>query len=435
MSFPFDRWRKRFSLEHLHLIDERCDQYEKEWKALKAPRIEEYLGDTEGLVRTTLWLELVLVDQALQSSQGKAVAIEEYQDHCPDKAILLDVSTGFLPPYVPLSSPVADESLPAAGDTGIDDSEIKHNSATPPAIQPPDPEHSDETVDLVKPIADPLMTTARFAGNPGPPNPIDLPSTIGPLEQNPEARTDPQTAPPTGEKPTLPKLPGDMGAVHACRGIVLGDYELIEMLAQGGMGIVFRAKQRKLNRIVALKTIRAGSSAEERALRLFQIEAEAVAALDHPYIVPILEIGEHQGLHYYSMKLIEGETLQDSLAYFKDHPAAIAGLMVRVADAIQHAHERGVLHRDLKPSNILIDEQGMPHVIDFGLAKPRAGERRSPRPPTSMGWARFSTPCSRADHRSWAARSLTRSGVWSRMSRIARSRSTPWSIATSRRSA
>ena len=135
------------------------------------------------------------------------------------------------------------------------------------------------------------------------------------------------------------------------------------------MGVVFKARQIKLNRIVALKTIKSGTLAEARELRLFQSEAEAVAALDHPNIVPILEVGEQGGLHYYSMKLIEGWTVQDSLARFKGQPAAIARLVEQVAGAIHHAHQRGVLHRDLKPSNILVDAQGNPHVIDFGLAK------------------------------------------------------------------
>ena len=104
-------------------------------------------------------------------------------------------------------------------------------------------------------------------------------------------------------------------------------------------------------------------------MRLFQSEVEAVASLDHPNIVPIFEVGEHQGIRFYSMKLIDGQSLQDRLASFRDRPRAAARLVAQTAEAIHHAHERGVLHRDLKPSNVLVDDRDQPHVIDFGLAR------------------------------------------------------------------
>ena len=104
------------------MIDERCDQYEKDWNALRAPRIEDYLVDTEGEVRTALWLELALADQALRRSLGETVTIEEYQDHCPDKAVLLDISTGNMPAFV----------SPASADwTRRGDSEINDKAASP----------------------------------------------------------------------------------------------------------------------------------------------------------------------------------------------------------------------------------------------------------------------------------------------------------------
>ena len=358
MAAPLDRWRSRFSLEQARLIDERCDQYEKDWNALRAPRIEDYLVDTEGEVRTALWLELALADQALRRSLGETVTIEEYQDHCPDKAVLLDISTGNMPAFV----------SPASADwTRRGDSEIDDKAASPGTIPIAVPEHDDEPVDPVEPVFDPLLTTAGKADNPT--CPLDLPSTIGLSGLDRSDQTNgPAPAQPVGP-PIWSKVLGEMGLAFACPGAVLGDYQLIALLAHGGMGVVFKARQIKLNRIVALKTIKSGTLAEARELRLFQSEAEAVAALDHPNIVPILEVGEQGGLHYYSMKLIEGWTVQDSLARFKGQPAAIARLVEQVAGAIHHAHQRGVLHRDLKPSNILVDAQGNPHVIDFGLAK------------------------------------------------------------------
>ncbi len=135
------------------------------------------------------------------------------------------------------------------------------------------------------------------------------------------------------------------------------------------MGIVFEARQRSLDRIVAVKMIRAGRFAGKEDVRRFQNEAEAVAKLDHPHIVPVYEVGEHEGDSYFSMKRIDGTSLASRLGGFLDRPREAARLVATVAQAIYHAHQRGVLHRDLKPSNILLDAKGEPHVTDFGLAK------------------------------------------------------------------
>ena len=139
------------------------------------------------------------------------------------------------------------------------------------------------------------------------------------------------------------------------------------------MGVVFEARQVSLNRPVAVKMMRSGLFAEEADLRRFRIEAEAVAHLDHPRIVPIYGVWEEQDCHYFSMKLIRGGSLALRLPEYAANPRAAARLLAEVAQAIQHAHDRGILHRDLKPSNILLDEGGWPLVTDFGLAK-RSGQ-------------------------------------------------------------
>lgn len=148
-----------------------------------------------------------------------------------------------------------------------------------------------------------------------------------------------------------------------------GDYELIDEIARGGMGIVYRARQTTLNRLVALKIISAGAFASAEMVRRFKTEAGLAASLDHPHIVPIFEIGEQDGHPYFSMGFIAGQTLGQRV---EQEPLEIeerVSLIAKLARAVHYAHQRGVLHRDLKPGNVLVDEAGEPHLMDFGLAK------------------------------------------------------------------
>jgi TolB-like protein/Flp pilus assembly protein TadD len=148
-----------------------------------------------------------------------------------------------------------------------------------------------------------------------------------------------------------------------------GDYELLEQIGRGGQGVVFRARQKSLNRTVALKVISLGQWASKAHLKRFRLEAEAAARLEHPGIVPIHEVGERDGSCYFSMKFVEGGQL-DEMTKREPMPVRRAvELIAKVARTVHYAHEHGILHRDIKPGNILLDAKGEPHLTDFGLAR------------------------------------------------------------------
>ncbi len=147
------------------------------------------------------------------------------------------------------------------------------------------------------------------------------------------------------------------------------DYELLAEIARGGMGIVFKARQRGLNRIVALKMIAAGQLARAEDVARFRNEAEAAARFQHPNLVPVYEVGEHDGQPWFSMEYVDGPSLAKEVRTRPLVPERAARLMRAVAEAVQHAHDHGILHRDLKPSNILLAAGDVPRVTDFGLAK------------------------------------------------------------------
>lgn len=161
----------------------------------------------------------------------------------------------------------------------------------------------------------------------------------------------------------------DTPQIEDASGTQFGDYELLEEVARGGMGVIYKARHIKLNRVAALKMILSGrfSSSEER--QRFHVEAEAAAKLDHPGIVPIYEIGECEERAFFAMKFIEGGSLADHLDRFREDPRAAIALLAKVTRAVHHAHQRGILHRDLKPANILLDEDDQPRITDLGLAK------------------------------------------------------------------
>jgi eukaryotic-like serine/threonine-protein kinase len=169
-----------------------------------------------------------------------------------------------------------------------------------------------------------------------------------------------------GSQATDPTRPGQRGAPT---GKPFGQYELLEELERGGMGVVFKARQVRLNRIVALKMIRAGVCANSEEVARFRIEAEAVARLHHPHVVPIYEFGEVDGQPYFSMEFLEGGSLAKKLAGKPLSEREAAELVQTLARAVHAAHEQHIVHRDLKPGNVLLTTDATPKVADFGLAK------------------------------------------------------------------
>jgi Protein kinase domain len=297
-------------------IDEVCRRFEGDCREGRQPRIEDYLVDVAVEGRPALRAELEALERELRPSEETAARPEAVPATAADAE----------PQTAPHPSTIAEAPTLAPG--------------TPPTSLMPGAAHSHVHEEATVPPTNP------------PGSPHDQP-TAAVLGQGPSATP---------------------GASEPTRIRYFGDYEIVRELARGGMGVVFRARQTSLNRTVALKMILAGQLANDTDVKRFYTEAEAAANLDHPGIVPIFEVGQHEGQHYFSMGFVEGQSLSQRLADGPLPTREAAELIRRVSQAIEYAHQHGVIHRDLKPANILLDQAGNPRVTDFGLAKKVQGD-------------------------------------------------------------
>ena len=190
----------------------------------------------------------------------------------------------------------------------------------------------------------------------------------------------------------LPVMDGEKAPRSAKILSDFGDYELLEEIGRGGQGVVYRAHQKSLNRTVALKVIGLGPWATEAHLKRFRREAEAAASLDHPFIVPIHEVGERDGCCYFSMNFIEGGQLDEVVRRVPMSIRQAVELIAKLARTVHYAHEHGILHRDIKPGNILLDTKGEPHLTDFGLARLVEAESTVTRTLEVMGTPSYMAP-------------------------------------------
>lgn len=187
-------------------------------------------------------------------------------------------------------------------------------------------------------------------------------------------------------------MPEAFPSTEVYAGTYFGDYQILEEIARGGMGVVYKARHSKLDRIVAIKMILEGEFASKEMIARFFIEAQAAATLDHPGIVPVYEIGQFNGKHFFAMGFVEGKSLAEKISQGPLLPREAAELMLKITEAIEFAHKKKIIHRDLKPANILLDIKGEPKITDFGLARRMQDNSGITRTGATMGTPSYMPP-------------------------------------------
>jgi tetratricopeptide (TPR) repeat protein/tRNA A-37 threonylcarbamoyl transferase component Bud32 len=314
-------------------------QFEAAWQEALAgappPQVETYLAQASEVDRPTLLAHFERIERDYR---------QRHQSAGPTTEVIADHSLG--DPH-PLSAATLD--LPAVGP----DQTIEHVSAEVPV----------EAATLTLPPKD------------LPADPAEVSTYLRSAHRGEGPEAVPSSA--DNDQEEGPRVPG---------------YEILGVLGRGGMGVVYKARQVKLNRLVALKMVLAGAHAGPLQLARFYTEAEAVARLQHPGIVQIFEVGEHAGLPFFSLEFVEGGSLGRKIKGLPQPPREAADIVAQLAQAMAVAHERGIIHRDLKPANILLTADGTPKITDFGLAKRIEDDSNQTKSGTLMGTPSYMAP-------------------------------------------
>jgi serine/threonine-protein kinase len=325
------------------------ERFEGAWRGGRRPDLDAYLADARA-ERLYLLAELVRADLEHRLGAGEVARVEAYLQRYPELRDDREAVLGLI---------AAEYGFRRGREPGCDPAEYlqrfpAYRQELTARLQAP-PGDNDRAA---RPGVAGTPPGAPAAGTPGGPGQDpDSPAPGGP------ALRDWSAPPPTGPQPT----PSGEGGTPA-RPAVPG-YEVLGELGRGGMGVVYQARHIALDRVVALKMILRGEHEGPEQRRRFRTEAEAVARLQHPNVVQIHEVGEHDGLPFFSLEFCPGGSLERKLGGTPLPPREAARLVQTLALAMQAAHERGIVHRDLKPANVLLAEGGTPKVTDFGLAK------------------------------------------------------------------
>jgi tRNA A-37 threonylcarbamoyl transferase component Bud32 len=347
-----------------------CDEFEARWKAGSRPRLEEFLAAAPATEQPAMLGDLLALELSYLADWGEDPNIDLYIKRFPqDEAVVvaefqrrrrrsLQPREGErelpLSPHEPLFGPMA--VLTGFVAESILDAAVQQRSIEPTKslaeILVANEAISVEERQLIEHLC--RKHLARRGGDPE--RSLAALSFAPTVSRRDAPASDTKTSPPSAEG----------GRAQG----TFGDYEILGEIARGGMGVVYKARQHRLNRLVALKMIRSGELSDAAQVKRFYSEAKAAAQLDHPGIVPVYDVGLFNGQHFYSMAFIAGRSLNESVK--QEGPLApkrAAQLMKLIAEAVQFAHDKGVVHRDIKPQNVLLDENAQPRVADFGLAK------------------------------------------------------------------